>query len=105
MKPVLKQPAAVDDVDTIAAYLFSESPAAGERFVTRFDETLARISERPGIGRTRADLSRRLGRIRSVAIDGFPNHLVFYEERSEAVLIVRVLHGARRLRPGLFESP
>lgn len=104
MRRVLRLPSAVDDADAIAAYLFAESPQAGERFVTRFDETLVKIGEQPGIGRKRNDISRRLGRIRSVAVDGFPSHLVFYQERADAIVIVRVLHGARRMRPELFES-
>jgi plasmid stabilization system protein ParE len=102
MKPVLRLPAAVEDVDAIAAYLYSESPPAGERFATRFDEAMTKLGERPAIGRTREDIARRLGTIRSLAIDGFPNHLIFYKETEDAVLIVRVMHGARRLTPRLF---
>jgi toxin ParE1/3/4 len=103
MKPIQKRPRAVADVDEIAAYLYGESPSAGERFAARFEDTLRKIAERPGIGRVREEMGPLFGRVRSLTIDGFPNHLAIYEETRDAILILRVLHGARQIGPELLE--
>ena len=103
MKPVRKRPRAVADADEIAAYLYSESPSIGERFAANFEDTLRRIGEWPGIGRVREDMGPLFSRVRSLAIDGFPNHLVVYDDTPDAILVLRVLHGARQIGPELLE--
>ena len=103
MKPVRKRPRAIGDVDEIAAYLYGESPSAGERFAANFEDTLRRIAEWPGLGRVREDMGPLFGRVRSLSIEGFPNHLVVYDETADAILILRVVHGARQIGPELLE--
>jgi plasmid stabilization system protein ParE len=103
MKPVWKRPRAIADVDQIAACLFGESPSAGERFAANFEDTLQRIAKWPSLGRVREDMDPLFGRVRSLTIEGFPNHLVVHDELPDAILILRVLHGSRRIGPGLLE--
>lgn len=33
--------------------------------------------------------------VRSCAVPGFPNHLVFYETRDDAIIVLAVLYGGR----------
>ena len=61
------------------------------------------LARSPGIGRDRAFRSRRLRGIRSHAIRGFPNYIVFYRATRTRLLIVRVLHGMRNL-DAIFEE-
>jgi len=95
-------PAALADLDKLVYYIVVDSPAA-ERSLINADRTFVKIAETPRIGRVREELDPFFRKLRSLTVDGFPNHLVFYEELPEAIRIVRVIHGARRLSPELFE--
>lgn len=102
MKAIERLEAAKADLVEIAAYLEQESPAASERFLIQAEAAFEQIASSPGIGRIREDIDPMLGRVRAWAVDGFPNHLIFYEETADAIVVLRVLHGARRVSPEPF---
>lgn len=83
------------DVREIWDYIARDNPDAADRLVRSFNETLGRISDQPGIGRTREDLSPRL--------HSFPvgNYLLFYRAASDGIELIRVLHGRRDI-PAIF---
>lgn len=47
------------------------------------------------------ELPARLRAIRSFAVRGFPNHIIFYLKVHGGIEVLRVLHGARDLRRDL----
>lgn len=62
----------------------------------RFDELLRLLAEQPLIG-TSQDAYRP-----SMRSFGIGNYVLFYEPLADGVLLIRVLHGARRFE-GLFD--
>ena len=102
MKPVRKHAAAQRDIEEYAEYLFHDSPAASDRFFVSVEKSCGRLGEYPAIGRVSVEMDPLFGRVRSIAVDGFPNHLIFYEESSADVVILRVVHGSMRLGPELL---
>lgn len=67
------------------------------RFVEAATATFLRLLELPEVGRWRAAQSPALEGCRSLAIQGFENHIVFYRPIETGVEVLRVLHGARDL--------
>ncbi|MCA9774505.1 MAG: type II toxin-antitoxin system RelE/ParE family toxin [Myxococcales bacterium] len=94
------------DLDDIAAYIGQDNPRAQLRYLDRAEEALALLVERPEIGRLRTDFSNpRLRDLRSWAIRGFENHLIFYRVNDDGLEVVRVLHGARDIGVELGDEP
>ena len=83
-------------------YIARDNLPAAERFLKAAEETFKLIAETPNIGSQRS--FRKVAGIRSRAVTGFRNYLVFYQMRGKAVVIVRVLHGMRDL-PRFFFIP
>jgi toxin ParE1/3/4 len=83
-------------------YIARENLPAADRLLEAAEETFKIIAKNPDIGSQRS--FRKLVGIRSRAVAGFKNYLVFYQTRNEAVVIVRVLHGMRDL-PRFFFKP
>jgi len=76
-------------------YIGRDSVQAADHLLEAAQETFELLAGNPGIGSQRS--FRKLAGIRSHAVTGFPNYLVFYETRRESVVILRVLHGMRDL--------
>jgi len=104
MKTVVRRDLAIADLVELYAHIRVDSPAASEVFMRRTDEAIARLAEFPHIGRTRGDLGRGMSQVRSCPITGFPNHLVFYIVTKRGIDVLRVLHGARKLKSSLLKS-
>lgn len=86
---------ALADLYEQALHIALDSPEGAARFLESARATFGTLAEHPRLGRRRSDLAPPFSRLRSFPMAGFPNHLVFYEERRESIVIVRVLHGAR----------
>lgn len=98
MRTAIILPAAQADIDDTAEYIAQDSLAAGIALLEATATTLQDVVDMPGIGREREDLAHeRLAGIRSVAIKGFANWLVFYRTIENGIEVIRVLHGARDL--------
>jgi toxin ParE1/3/4 len=76
-------------------YIARDNLPAADRLLAAAEETFKFIAENPDIGSQRN--FRKLVGVRSRAVTGFGNYLVFYQMRGEASVIVRVLHGMRDL--------
>jgi toxin ParE1/3/4 len=83
-------------------YIARDNLPAADRLLDAAEETFELIAETPGIGSQRK--FRKLADVRSRAVTGFRNYLIFYQTRGETVVIVRVLHGMRDL-PKFFSKP
>ncbi len=97
MNPRLRVlPAADRDVDDQAAYL---AEAAGLETALRFYDAVAltfgRLASTPGLGERRQSIDPRLAGLRVRRVDGFPNHLIYYQSAEDGVEVVRLLHGTR----------
>jgi toxin ParE1/3/4 len=88
----------VDDLTEAYAYLAGESLSAAERFIERVEHLVGLIEDFPEIGRRREELAPGL---RSFRVQGF-RFVVYYEAKGRDVIMVRILHGARRVSPAYF---
>ena len=72
-------------------YIAQDNTEAADRLLKAAEETFAFVAANPDAGSQRS--FRKLAGIRSKAVTGFTNYLVFYQKRGGAVVILRVLHG------------
>jgi len=88
-----------DFADIVAYFASDVAPGYSIRFERSVVATFEQIVGHPEIGRRRMDLAHP--EIRSFAVTGFENYLIFYQVRKKEVFFARLLHGARDL-PGLL---
>lgn len=100
MARVLVSPHALTDQDDILRYLTREAglPTA-EKYHAAFDDLLSRLAEFPGIGAPRPGLGH------SIRIWTIDPYVIIYEgdQDSDTVIIHRVVHGRRDIRPDLIK--
>lgn len=89
------RPEVADDVASVVEWLDEWSPTAGSRFGPAVLEAAYRVSDSPGIGSLKEFPQPQLHGLRSWAVRGFPNHLVYYLLRGDVVVVLAVLHGMR----------
>lgn len=76
------------------------------RFQRALDNSLARLSIRPDLGRPRHFRHPKLQGLRSFLVEHpFENLLIFYRASDEVLDAVRLMHGARNLPRRLVEPP
>ncbi len=81
------------DLRKLRAYIAKENPKAAARIAQRILEAVGRLSHDPAIGRP--------GRVidtRELVVSGTP-FLVPYTVTADAIVILRVLHGAQQWLP------
>jgi toxin ParE1/3/4 len=82
-------PAAADDLENIANYLFEKTPERAADLIREIYRTSLRLKEFPQRGRE----GKKKG-TRELVIASLPYTLV-YRVRSESVTILRLLHGSQ----------
>jgi toxin ParE1/3/4 len=83
---------AEDDFNEIVTYIAAENRAAAEMTATKIEKNLTRLSLYPYLGKIPKDEElRRLG-YRFLVVE---NYLIFYTIEEQAILIHRIIHGAR----------
>jgi len=97
MPSVVIRPQAFADLAEIWAYIAEDSPDYADAFADRIDRVFEALAGKPKMGCARPELS--------VGVRSFPvgRYVVFYVPQSNGIEVVRVLHGARDLRP-LFQE-
>jgi len=95
------RPRARLDVVELATYIGKDSVLAANRFLDASEATFGFLAESPHLGAAYPTRNQRLCGLRVFRVEGFPNHLAFYLNRSCGVEIVRVVHGARDLDEAL----
>jgi toxin ParE1/3/4 len=89
-------PSADRDLDDQADYLAREaSLETALRFYAAARSTFEMMAQMPAIGERRASGNPRLAGLHVWRVEGFENHLVFYQVAEDGIEIIRVLHGAR----------
>lgn len=90
-------PLAEQDLEAIADYIAADNPARALSFVRELRAQCQRITLNPPGYRLRPELGDG---VRSCA---HGHYVIFFESDPDAVLIVRILHGARDL-PTVFSA-
>ncbi|MDP3745901.1 MAG: type II toxin-antitoxin system RelE/ParE family toxin [Phenylobacterium sp.] len=86
-----RAPQATLDEREIFLTIAADNPSAAERFLIAIYDAEDRLAEFPQLGRPRADFGST---IRSWTVEPY---LIFYSVELDAVVILRILHGARDL--------
>jgi len=89
---IRRLPRAVSDLDAIWLYIAQHDPDVATRVVKQITAKIERLAEHPFTGRERLDLAQDA---RSAPIQSY---VILYRVVSDAIEIVRVVHGRRRLR-------
>ncbi len=82
-----------DDLHDVVAYLERTSLAVADRFIEAAFRAFDQLAEMPGIGSPKQFGKTGPKGVRSWAVPGFPNHLIYYQVHAEAVIVLAVLHG------------
>lgn len=93
--PVRLLPLAERDIAEAVDFLAADSVEAGLRLAEAFEAALARLAAHPALGRIPRDEWLLALGYRILIVEEF---LVFYVRTPDAVLVHRVVHGARDLR-------
>ena len=90
-------PRAREDLLEIWSYIAEDSEENADGFIDKIHETMELLAGQPGLGRHREELAP--------GIQSFPvgRYIIFYRVLSNAIEIVRVLHGARDIE-NIFEG-
>ena len=81
-------PLAEQDMGAIGDYIAQDNPHRALTFITELRRQCAKIASSPKACRARPELGEN---IRSFA---YGNYVIFFQDNSEELCIVRVLHGA-----------
>jgi toxin ParE1/3/4 len=93
------RPAAKDDIiRQFRHYLLEDAFEAATRFLDAVDESIEAICQMPHIGAPKPLKNPILSGLRSWAVRGFEDILIFYVVQPDALRVVRVLHGRRDIR-------
>lgn len=99
MRPgtALVLPAARRDLPRLAEWLRQEAdPETAARVISAARRSFDKLAENPGLGAPAEAKLAALSRARRWHVDGFPNHLIFYEAgRQGGGVILRILHAAQ----------
>ena len=96
--PVLKRPAAEEDLLAIWLYIAADNDAAADRLLDRIGTALTMLAENPRAGPSRPELGEG---IRSFAVG---RYLLFYGVTAVGVELYRVVHGARDVGALTFDD-
>jgi toxin ParE1/3/4 len=92
-----KRAIVIQDLIAIATYISIDNLDAGDRFLYAAEATFQKIAKLPEIGRISGFAHPELTQIRQYPIKGFKNYLIFYRLQTDAIDIMRVLHGAQEI--------
>jgi len=93
----LSDAAANDILEQADWYEEQVNTRLGRRWESAVSQTLLRIVQNPRSGSQCSFKAVELRGVRRVPIAGFSRHLIFYRVEKDALLVLRVIHGARDL--------
>jgi toxin ParE1/3/4 len=94
---ILRRLKAAQDAEEIADSIAKDSLVAALRFLKNTESTLEDLATFPGAGSPFESDHPELANLRFRRVKGFPNHVIFYVEHTDAIEVVRILYGARDL--------
>jgi toxin ParE1/3/4 len=98
MMQLLISPLAAQDIEDVGDFIARDNPLRALSFVLELHKQCLRISANPLGYRKRPELGADM---RSCA---YGNYVIFFESLSDAVKIVRVLHGARDIDAAVLDD-
>ena len=98
---ILRRLKAAHDAEGIADHIAKDSLEFAVRFLENAETTLKDLSKLPGSGSPFESDHPDLAHLRYRRVEGFPNYLIFYVEHTDAIEVLRILHGARDLEKAL----
>lgn len=96
MPRIHRRPQAAADIADIWDYIADDSLDQADAWVDRLNEQLQLLATQPLMGRQRDELAPS---VRSLP---FGRYIIFYVPLDDGIDVVRVLHSARDIEPGLF---
>jgi len=81
------------DIEAICDYIAKENPKAVDNLDQRLHEQIKRLADMPALGHRRADVANQRYRFWVVG-----SYVIAYRIEHTALIVVRVLHGARDFR-------
>ena len=96
MPRILRRPKAAADIADIWDYIADDSLDQADAWVDRLNDQLQLLTTQPLMGRQRDELAPS---VRSLP---FGRYIIFYVPLDDGIDVVRVLHSARDIEPGLF---
>lgn len=97
---VVRRPKFLDDLTEAYAYLADRNPAVADRLLDEIEIVVQLLASFPELGRPRHELRAD---VRSFRLREF-RHLVFYRLAGDAIVLLRIVHGAREITPEMMES-
>jgi toxin ParE1/3/4 len=91
-------PTAGNDLIDFEAYFADRNPSYFVKLFERMTRQVERLARFPRIGRPREEI---LTGLRSFPLDGY---VIFFRAVEDGIEIIRVLYGARDVRPSMFED-
>lgn len=80
-------------------HIARDSVEASVRFIPASIETIHGLAEFPGKGSPKEARAKHLKGLRSFAVKGFPNHLIFYRvDPGDILSVLGVIYGGRNWR-------
>ncbi len=92
------------DLGEIYEFIGADSFGAADRFTVAAEQCFALLLQNPFLGRERPVRIPRLWGLRCFGIPGYRNYLVCYSVDADAVVVLRVIHGARDIEAVLEED-
>ncbi|MBN1398235.1 MAG: type II toxin-antitoxin system RelE/ParE family toxin [Bacteroidetes bacterium] len=83
---------AEDDFSEIINYIAADRPTAAETLASKIEKNLLLLSKHPHLGRIPKEEELTQMGYRYIVVD---NYLLFYTIEDDAILVHRILHGAR----------
>ena len=80
------------DYRNVHNYIAPHNPTAAAKLLRKFDEKLALLSDMPGVGALRPDPGKK---VRSCPVG---KYLLIYRPIEGGIELLRVIHGARKVR-------
>jgi toxin ParE1/3/4 len=91
MLPLIRSAQSENDLIGIWRHIAADSPTAASRWLKKIDRRIQSLSIHPFMGEHQPQFSENTRRI----IEG--SYLIFYDVLPDAVHVLRVFHGARKL--------
>jgi len=93
---IIVYPQAKQDIAEIIKYLAKEaSPDNADEFLVQLNDSLELLRHQPSLGVLRSYKSPLLQNARMKPIKGFPKHLIFYQDKTDTIHIIRIIHSSR----------
>lgn len=95
MKTAYFSAKAVDDLDSICAYIQRDNPEAAQRVRTAVLEAAGQLEAQPELGQSLRQPKPKHQGIRMLPVREYRNYMLIYRIEEERILVLRILHAAQ----------